>query len=814
MTFIFKKVLPTLFALGFLYLMHNPLTFGSVALPAIGKLFNPFTGFWANGEGLLGQMETKLDFPEIGTNTEMYLDERMVPHIFAQSASDAYFVQGYIHAKMRLWQMDISTRAASGRLSEVLGAKTLEIDKFNRRNGLTFAAENAINSWKKDKESFQYLESYTAGVNAYIATLTPKDIPLEFKLLGYEPELWTPLKSALMAKSMCNTLCREEHDVANTNLLNFLGKADFDLLYPEKNPKQSPVIPAGSQIISNPVPIKSIDTKPSVENLLSYKNPFKPDPFAGSNNWAVGPMKTHNKKAILCNDPHLNLTLPSIWFENQISVPKEGINVYGISLPGVPAVIIGFNENIAWGITNGEQDFVDLYRMKWVDDKKVAYMLDGTIQPVKWRIEQIKVKGQDNVIDSVKYTHWGPIVFEDKNHPAQDLAMRWIAHDGIDNTSELKAFSLLNRAKNYADYASALQFYTVPMQNFVFAAKNGDIALQTQGLLPLKQDQQGRFVQDGSLSANGWQGFIPTSQNPQVYNPSRGFVASANQNSTDEKYPYYYNGYFDDYRGRYLVRSLTRLQDVTVDSMKKLQNDTHSLLAEETIDIFQKTLSKTSLTSVQKQWLDRLSAWDKNFDAQKVEPIFCEWWYNNFYASVWDELNSLVNDYDVLLPEDWVTLALVEKDPSNKYFDIKSTPDRESAPQLIVRALDKAIFSMDSLTKLNPTIDWANFKKSNIPHLARIPAFSTNFLNNGGVAEALNSVKKANGPSWRMIVEMGDKPKGYGVYPGGQSGNPGSIHYDDMVSTWEQGKYNELFFAVNASEAKQKSSLTYIFSHK
>ena len=357
-----------------------------------------------------------------------------------------------------------------------------------------------------------------------MSQLAPKDYPLEFKLIGYQPELWSPLKSAIFLKAMAEDLSKREDDIEATNALAAFGRETFDFIYPERNPKDDPIIPPSVEYDFQPASIET-NEKPVVGALGSifHEPNEKPDKIIGSNNWAVHGSKTASGKPILCNDPHLGLSLPAIWFELQIHTPE--INVYGVSLPGLPGVTIGFNEHIAWGFTNVGHDVLDWYKIKWTDETKTSYYLDGEVKKADIVYETYKVKGQPDVIDTVRYTHWGPVVHESKEHPYQDLAMHWLAHESEGN--ELEALYNLNTSKNFDDYFAGLKGYHNPAQNMAFASKDGDIGIKIQGRLPLKEHEQGRFVRDGSTKASGWKGYIPYEQTPWVKNPERGFVSSA-----------------------------------------------------------------------------------------------------------------------------------------------------------------------------------------------------------------------------------------------------------------------------------------------
>ena len=487
-----KFIIVLLGTISLTYLINNPISLESNPVPPLGKLLNPFTGFWQNAEKInstpqLGSLKgLKLNAP-----VKVIYDDKLVPHIFAESMIDAITVQGYIESKHRLWQMDFTTRATSGRLSEVLGERTIEFDKGKRRKGLVLAAQNTLKSWKKTPEEFALVEAYVKGANTYINSLSPKDYPLEFKFLNYTPEEWTPLKSAIFMKAMAESLSSRETDLEATNALATFGRAQFDFLFPERSEKESPIIPNDVEWnFDSPLTDKLIKT-PSI-GAIFHEPHEKPHESNGSNNWVVAGNKTASGNPILCNDPHLSLTLPAIWFELQLHTPE--VNVYGVSLPGVPGVTIGFNENVAWGFTNVGHDVSDLYKIKWADESKEAYIFDGESKPTEYVIETIKVNGQPDILDTVKYTHWGPVSYENKDHPRQDLALHWLAHES--NGNELKTFLGVNSAKNFEEFYDGLKRFDNPAQNVAFATTEGIIGLKVQGKLPIKEEEQGRFVRD------------------------------------------------------------------------------------------------------------------------------------------------------------------------------------------------------------------------------------------------------------------------------------------------------------------------------
>jgi penicillin G amidase len=766
--------------------------------PAFGKLLNPFSGFWQNADPFKPMPSSPaLDLPDLKGKVTVAYDERMVPHIFADNDHDALYVQGYIHAKDRLWQMEIGARSTGGRLAEVLGDALLERDKFQRRKGVVFAAENAVKAWQQSPEDWANIQAYCNGVNTYINNLKAANYPVEYKILGYAPEAWTPLKSALFSKAMAETLGSNNNDIEATNTRKMLGDKAFDLLFPEKDPNQSPIIP--KEVKWN---FKKVDaaTAPVAfpEGTTSYQKPplwgEDTDKLGiGSNNWAVSGKKTVSGKPILCSDPHLHLTLPAIWYEVQLHTPD--MNCYGVSLPGVPGIIIGFNENIAWGITNAGHDVLDWYKITWADKAKNSYTLDGQTKNVTKRIESIQVKGRATpVLDTVRYTVWGPVVYENDTFPRHDMAMRWQAHD-TPSKKELGAFLRLNKAKNYDEYIAALADYGSPAQNFVFAAKNGDIAIKVQGKLPIKTPQQGRFVQDGSKSSEAWHGFIPNDQLPLVKNPARNFVSSANQNSVAPDYPYYYNGGFDHYRGRTVNLNLDTMKQITVEKMMALQNNTRSLFANEAKAALLKNLDTTQLSAAEKTMATKLKTWDGRFDKKLVEPILFTNWFDAVETATWDD-DFVKKGTPLIKPDWWRTVELLNTAPKLEYFDNKTTPEKETAKELVTAAFKKICADPKLLVATN---DWESYRSPYIPHLfGKLKAFQVKDVSIGGHGSALNAVSKRkdgngfNGPSWRMVVALGDTVKAYGVYPGGPSGNPGNHFYNTGIEKWSKGEYFEL----------------------
>lgn len=809
---IVKFLLSLLLTLAAIYFLNKPITLDEPAadgsgkgketvIPPVGPFFSPFSGFWQNAEPISSVTSQSFEVPELKGKISIVLDERLVPHIFAENIEDAVFAQGYIVAKNRLWQMDMIARLSGGRLAEVLGRDLLENDMLQRRRGMLLGAEKAVQAWQQSAESYSLIEAYVAGVNAYISQLSYRNYPLEFKLLNYKPEPWTVLKSALVKKYMDMTLCFGEDDLEATNALQAFGESTFEKLYPEYNPNQSPVIPSGTRWAFTPEPVRKNNELQEAVGLIDHKVYQKERELVGSNNWAVSGSKTKSGHPILANDPHLRLSLPSIWYELQMQAPQ--MNAYGVCVPGIPGILIGFNENIAWGETNVGHDVLDWYRINWTDEAKTSYQFNGSVKKAETVVNYYKVRGEDETVaDTVKWTVWGPVVYESDEKPWHDLAMHWIGHLQPDK-GDFNTFIGLNTGKDYDDYMKALQHYDYPAQNFVFASRSGDIAITVNGKFPVKGKDQGRFVQDGNNPQNAWQRWVPRNHLPHVKNPERGFVASANQHSTDPTYPYYYNStHFDNYRGRHLAMELAQMDSISPEDMMKLQNSNYSVQAAEGLPVMIALVDTASLSAEQAGLLEKMGSWNFYFDKEKVEPVIFTKWFDAFYQMTFDEVLMLKDSIPILMPESWRLIQLAGEAPEDVIFDVQQTTDRETAGNIATVSFKAALDSLAGELS-EPGFNWSESKKTSIYHMARIPAFSRVNLEVGGYRHALNAISETHGPSWRMVVELGEEVKAWGVFPGGQSGNPGSGFYDTGLEKWRKGEYNELFFMKNKNDNRQ-----------
>ncbi len=763
-------------------------------LPApLGKLLAPQQGIWQNAEPSNADFSANLHFDALKGKAEVFFDDRLVPHVFAEEETDAYFIQGYLHAKFRLWQMDLQTLSAAGEASSVVGEVALTHDREFRRLGMVYAAENSLKAMEADPATKTICDAYTAGVNAWINSLTESTLPIEYKLIGYKPTLWSNMRTALFLKYMSYDLAAHETDFEMTNAKQFFGAADFKLLYPSIQDSLDPIIPKGTVYAAPALALKI----PATADSLYFKLPVaveeaaKPNPANGSNNWAVSGSKTKSGAPILCNDPHLGLNLPSLWYEMQLSTPT--FNAYGATFPGAPMVVIGFNDSCAFGFTNGGRDVRDYYEIQFKDESRQQYWFNNEWKQTDFRVEQIKIAGKPTFTDTVAYTIFGPVMYDKnfggkRNINTKNYAVRWKAHDG---SNDLLIFYGLNHAKNYADYQAAVVKLQAPGQNVVFAAKSGDIAIRTQGAWPAKWKGQGDFVMPGTDSSYMWQGIIPDSETPYQYNPERGFVSSANQRPVDSTYPYYLGREYPSPRGFIINRKLAAMQQVTPQDMMALQTDNYNVFAEIARPIFLKNIDEAGLSADEKKYFELLKNWDLRNDVDsKGATVFVLLW-KNFKPLVFnDEFANAPQP--IPLPFESTLLEAVLKDSAYKFIDNIATQAIETLADEATAAFKKTTIELKA-AEADGKLDWAKYKATHVNHLAKIPAFSRLNLPIGGGTNIINAATGDHGPSWRMVVSLTAKTEAYGIYPGGQSGNPGSKFYDNFVSDWAAAKYYSLW---------------------
>ncbi|MEO1219141.1 MAG: penicillin acylase family protein [Bacteroidota bacterium] len=751
-------------------------------IPPLARFLDPFHGFWQNATVTVSSYPPVLAVSGLQDTVTIHWDKHQIPHIQAHNDADLYWAQGYATASHRLWQMEFQAQVAAGRVSEIFGARTLDFDRLQRRKGLVYGAQHVLSTLAEDNICWDIIQAYTAGINAYICTLAYKDLPVEYKLLNYKPEPWTPLKTALLFVQVADQLNGYDESLRNTYALHHLGEAHFHFLYPAHTPGLEPVIPPHTPWSFHPVPIPKPPAKVAASLMpQGQSDPTQPmHPAPGSNNWAVSATKTRTGVAYLANDPHLGLHIPAIWYAVQLQSPS--VHVAGVTIPGIPGVLIGFNKNIAWGVTNAAWQVRDWYLMDFKDETRRAYYYDGKLLASQFRVEEIQVRGRTPFCDTVVYTHLGPIVYDENFSRAgqpHNLAMQWTGHHA---GHELKAFYLINRAKNWADFEHALQYYQVPAHNFAFASTQGDIAMEIAGKFPIRWPQQGRFVMPGDASIYDWAGFIPRDHQPSIVNPMQGYVSSANERATDRTYPYHYAHHYEEYyRNRRIRHVLRSAQQVTEKTMMQLQHDNYNLPAQENLARWLRCLDTTQLDPQQQSAYQALVTWNLQNTVDQTAPSIFAAWQAALEKRLWGHLR----EKGMPKPSLYATLYLLQHHAESPYLAIGMTEQ-----DLIREAFTEAVNTLASWeVQHHKPYQWGDYRKLSIEHLARISTFGLHQLRAGGGEHIVNANSGNYGASMRLVVALGKVPRGWLIYPGGQTGNPGSPHYTQFVEAWCTGEY-------------------------
>ena len=711
-------------------------------------------------------------------------DDEGVPHIDANSDADLYRAQGYVQAQDRLFQMDLSRRQASGMLSEVVGEAAIPTDKFFRTFSLRHAAEN---SWKNyDAESKQILQWFAEGVNAFIDEVKGTNkLSFEFKLLGYEPEPWTPIDSLTIGKFMAYDLGGNWNLQAFRHwaLQNYTEEELDELIF--NYPKDAESIIEAN--LKNPVQVAG-----------TFDSNLLPNEFNGSNNWVVSGSKTASGLPLLADDPHLGLSSPSIWYQMHLTSPTQ--NVSGVIFAGIPGIILGHNDYIAWGVTNVNPDVQDLYIETVNPDNPYEFKYDGEWYTAEVRKEPIKVKGGEVVDFEVITTKHGPVISEvimgDEEATAV-FSMQWTA---LEPTRELQAVVGFNTSKNWAEFEKALEDFNAPAQNFVFADKEGNIAYKANGNVPIRKKGTAAFPVPGDSSEYGWEGYIPYDELPIVVNPEQGYIATANNEVVGEEYPYHLsNIWAQPYRFQRIVELLEDKDELTVQDMKNIQMDAKNLYAQKYLPDLVSTLQKTTGDDYKKA-LTILSEWDYFDTTEQAAPLI-------FHHLMMELQKRLFKDE---MPEDIYKLMsgksqILDEMLTNAY-DGKSVVwiEKQGGLDAFVTNSFKAIMEhlTDEYGKNVSKWQWGDYHQLTFDHpIGGANKYVGMLLNakkvpvNGSkitvMAAGFNQEGNVNhGASWRFVADLSDLSKAEHIVGPGQSGHVKSEWYGNQIEDWAKGYYH------------------------
>jgi penicillin G amidase len=787
----------------------------AAGIPPVGPLLDPVQGAAASVRYAdLPVAETQA-VPGLSSAVRVLFDVRGVPHIYAANTRDAYRALGFAVARDRFFQMELTYRAASGTLTELAGARALPLDKESRSLGLGWAAERKWAALDSGSDGRRAMEAFADGVNAYRETLTAASTPVEYKLLGATPlAKWEPKYSVYLLMRMALTLAYDPEDLRRTRVAALVGKDAASALFPRNNPIQEPIQPVAGrtapreQWVTLPAP-GAADTSMLVpakaasvleHTALAMPGAEQTGDALGSNNWAVAPQRTASGGAILSGDPHLDLSLPSIWYETHLVV-KDSLDVYGVTFPGTPTVVIGFNQNVAWTFTNTGGDVAD-YFLEQVDDAKAPtkYMLDGQWQKLQLRVETYRnAAGATIATDTVFYTHRGPASREN----GRFLSFRWTAHDA---SNELDGFVAATRASSVAQWQTAMLPYKSPTQNMLVADRGGNIALRSYGEYPTRPNgEEGSYVRDGRTRASDWTGMLPLDSMPQVTNPAQGYIVSANQQPFDPAVvPRYIGSNWPDPWRALRINELLRADNkVTPDRVRQMHMDPLNVRARMIAPYFVRAAERSNnpaLGAAAKMLRD----WDYTYALTAQAPVLFEAAMKRAVRNTWDELSPEAGKPAVATPATAVFLELMRDSTSIWWDDRRTKGTAETRDVLLADAL-KAAFDSLTLTigPVGPTWEWSRTGGINVHHLVNLAGFSRDHLpvtSGYGTIAPASGANGSHGASWRMIVELTkDRRTAWSIYPGGQSGNPASKRYDDRLEKWRTGQLDSL--VVPESEA-------------
>ncbi len=759
-----------------------------------------------------------LSVPGLAAPVAIVRDRFGVPHITAASDRDLYFAQGFVHAQDRLFQMDVERRLARGELAELFGEEALPADRLFHHLGFAARAPAIAASWPATTRDI--VAAYCAGVNA--AMDAARAWPAEIRVLGVPPRRFTPA------------------DVAAVGLLKSLGLSQWTeeaALYRawlglprEKALELLPVVPADSPVVdpaygpvaaasrsrtkgaprdyaaagrSERAAAASAGRAPAMATLAgafaSLRRTVGGLPRAGgSNAWAVSGKKSATGRPLLANDPHILLTCPSLWYENHLVGP--GVDVYGVSFPGAPCVVIGHNPDIAWGFTNAMLDDADFFVEK-VDGDRV--MFRNRWVPMTRRFETIRVKGARDETVTVRETPHGPVLSPLLPGVAGVLSLRWVGFDGGDPLGALHA---MNRARTRGEFLAAAALFPHPAQNAVYADREGNIGVVMIGRIPVRKGGSGQLPVPGDTGAWDWNGTVPFSGNPKVWNPAEGFVAAANFPPAGRSYPHYLSRLYEPPdRGNRIVRLLSGPGRYSMDKFERIQSDVCRPDAERAVSLAIRAARRRETRSRDLREAARiLSEWNLCASADSpgaaLYEVFCEKMIENTYRD--DMGPALFEEVSRTSRILWNAMDRAIARGDSLFFENVATGRKETLDELMARSLADAMALLKvRLGGAVATWSWGRLHQVTFEHPFGKVRYLQRWFNVGPMAVPGDgrTVFKEEfrhgtdfavlvGPSMRQIVPLGFRGMARSVITTGASGHFFEDHYRDQSALWLSGR--------------------------
>lgn len=750
---------------------------------------------------------------KIKEDISVYRDSMGVPYIIANNDEDVAYALGYVHAQERLFTMDLARRAGEGKLSEILGKKTIPFDAMFLTVGIEKTAEKIIKQMSPDE--INILQAYSNGVNKYIENHKGK-YPIEFDILGYNPAKWTPIDCMVIGRMMAWELNLSWWtDFAYTQLAQKLGTKKVQEIiptYPEDGPF---VVP--SELKTYPKITDSfIKTDRAFRNFFHLNGTH-----LGSNNWVVNDKLSESGEPIIANDTHLSLDAPSKWFVVVIKSPDW--NVSGFSLPGVPVVVIGKNQNISWTATNIMLDDADFYLEK-LDSARTKYFYDNKWHDLDITKDTIKVKNALDTVITIRSTVHGPIisgihpasvVYPKERNDSVNISMKWLGNEVSD---EFLTFLKIDKAKNWNEFTDAFQTYTVPGQNFVYGDNKGNIGYVFGAKLPIRGENDLTFIFDGTTDKYDWIGFVPRSELPRFLNPKQNFIATAN-NKTEKSFKYHISNFWEPAsRIERIDDLLTSKEKYSVSDFMNYQMDFVSPYAKKITKYILDAFKNVEVTSPDLSLALKLfSNWNYNMNQYSQVPtiyaVFLKHLIKNIY---FDEMGpDLFNEFQFTTNTVYRSLLKVLSDPTNSWFDNINTSAKETEPEIIRKSMGDALDELEKEFGDNiSTWQWGRLHKVIFRHpFSGFSSIVDQYIDIGpysiggdgttvfnteypfyksvkGYPQFTHSeFQNTVGPVMRYIYDFSKPNQFYMILCTGESGNVFSHHYRDMTPMWLEGKY-------------------------
>ncbi len=784
-------------------------------LPALMPLLNPGQGVWSVAGQATAPVGGSVQLAGLRSRVSVSWSKGQVPHVFAKNDHDLFFMQGYLEASNRLFQMDAMRREGEGTLAAILGKPALSNDEQFLSYGLLVGAQRTLKAMRQDpagRAALKDLQAYSAGVNLRIAQDEHShSLPLLMNLLGYRPARWTTLDSLVVQEDMQENLSLNLTALDMAVLVQRFGPQLANALLPLMPPNpQHPYDPGpyGSPAVAPLPPVAVGGQVATAAAALAGRALSAPSLFAGafqglemSNNWVVGGQLTASGKPLLAGDPHLDLTLPSIWYEIQLQDPHYDVD--GVSIPGTPGILIGHNQQIAWSLTDTESQSTFFYVEHLNSSHPTRYLFDGTWHPLTWRRYTLQVKGGKTVHYSVPWTNNGPILTAD----GQTVAMDWTGQLASEDVTALLG---VDRAQNWQQFKQALLPWNNPPHNFVFADKAGEIGIIAPGFYPIFPKGVRPWLPMNGTGGAQWVGRIPQAAVPQAYNPPSHFLWSANQRPVGANYPYYLGTAWDWFSNGYRADTIYNFlanpknQPFTVAKMEQLQSDNQDYLALHMAPLIAKAGRELGLKGPIGQAVASLRSWPGVMSENSVQAtIYNAFWQAYMQATFgpwWQKAKVPVkSDPDLAISQGLTPLVedlqvWTLDDVSSPWLMNPTTRQMRTTDQLTRQALTAALASIEKTLGPNPAHwQWGRQHKrlfaslSGLSALARGPYASGGDQNSPDAAEP--GLVATSGPSWRMVVNLGDLSASRAIYPGGESENPISPDYANFLPYWLQYRY-------------------------